>query len=251
MEHNPNPITPGVLSMLPLFYIGWSDSVLSPSEVKLIHERLSELSFLTQDEKEYLIKYNDPKNPPGPEVFKQWVTTMKNYAHILTPGDKKTLAEMGSAMAISGNPSDENVHWSAPKTKMAIMAVQKAMGLENDTSVRIFLSKVHGENIQGTSSYSYSFEPKKLYSALHGDKVEAIDRVKKLLQDPFFKILDHNNLDDKRQWTLQMIQSLADQGMGAYAFPKEYGGLEMPGNHITVFETLAYYDLSTSFKQSY
>ena len=37
--------SPGVLSMLPLFYVGWSDSVLSPSEMKMIHQKIPRLKI--------------------------------------------------------------------------------------------------------------------------------------------------------------------------------------------------------------
>ena len=37
--------TPGVLSLLPLFYIGWADSVLSPSEIKLIRSQSKRTRF--------------------------------------------------------------------------------------------------------------------------------------------------------------------------------------------------------------
>ena len=46
--------TPGVLSVLPLIYVGWSDSVLSPSEMKRIHDEIAELDYLTKKEKEVL-----------------------------------------------------------------------------------------------------------------------------------------------------------------------------------------------------
>ena len=58
--------SPGVLSLLPLFYVGWSDSVLSPSEVKLIHKKINQLKLLkswdlkTKKQKESLkIIYNN------------------------------------------------------------------------------------------------------------------------------------------------------------------------------------------------
>ena len=44
----PAVYTPGILSVLPLFYVGWSDSVLSPTEMRFIHQKLEGMVFLTQ-----------------------------------------------------------------------------------------------------------------------------------------------------------------------------------------------------------
>ena len=51
----PENLSPGILSMLPMFYVGWSDSILSPSEMTLIHEKIETAGFLNQSDKEYLI----------------------------------------------------------------------------------------------------------------------------------------------------------------------------------------------------
>ena len=48
--------SPGVMSILPLFYVGWADSVLSPSEVKLIKEKINDLHFLTTEDNKLTLK---------------------------------------------------------------------------------------------------------------------------------------------------------------------------------------------------
>ena len=78
-----NEFTPGVLSLLPLFYVGWSDSVLSPTEMKVIHEKLNTLDFLTPEDRAYLIKWTDPLNPPDEATFKKWVNVEPKTAMTL------------------------------------------------------------------------------------------------------------------------------------------------------------------------
>jgi len=173
-------ITPGILTLLPMFYIGWSDSVLSPSEIALIHDKLNQSDFLTADEKSYLIKYTDPKNPPSAELFKEWVEVLRENAHDLDHIEKKSLVELGLEMALSSTANQEDKPWNAPKAKEAIQSIQTAMGLDNENSVKLLLSKV--------------------------------------------------------------------DMLGAYAFAEEYGGGGRIGDHITVFETLAYGDLSLLIK---
>ena len=240
-------ITPGILTLLPMFYIGWSDSVLSPSEIALIHDKLNKSDFLTADEKEYLIKYTDPKNPPSAELFKEWVEVLRENAHDLSNIEKKSLVDLGLEMALSSTPAHEDKPWNAPEAKEAIHSMQTAMGLDNEHSVKLLLSKVdmHAHN---AVDHGYSFEPKKMQKILDGDNAEVIARVKNLLRDPYFAYDDNPNKEHKRQRTLDQVKALADQGLGAYAFAKEYGGGGRIGDHITVFETLAYGDLSLLIK---
>lgn len=240
-------ITPGILSLLPLFYVGWSDSVLSPSEMALIHARLDKSGFLTKEEKQYLIKYSDPKNPPKPEVFKEWVEVLKENAHDLEEIDKKSLVELGLEMAKSSTVIPENKPWDAPKTKTALEEIQKAMGLNNENSLKLLLSKVDVNSHSKVDS-GYSFDSTKMQAVIDGEKAEVIERVKKLLRDPFFGYSLDPNKEVMRNKTLDQVKALAKQGLGAYAFSKEFGGGGRVGDHITVFETLAYGDLSLLIK---
>ena len=85
---NDKVLSPGALGLLPLFYVGWSDSILSPTEMSLIHETLQGLKILTEEDKNYLIKWTDPKNCPSPEVFEYWYKTIKKLSKDL-PIEKK------------------------------------------------------------------------------------------------------------------------------------------------------------------
>lgn len=240
-------ITPGILTMLPMFYVGWSDSVLSPSEVSLIHHRLESADFLSQKEKDYLIGYTDPKNPPSPELFKEWVEVLRENAHDLDDLEKKSLVDLGLEMARSSTSASDNRPWNDPKAVEAITSMQAAMGLDNENSVKLLLSKVDlssHSKVEGRAS----FDSEKMQTIIDGDKAEVIARVKKLLRDPFFAYSDEPNKTIKRQRTLDQVKALANQGLGAYAFSKEFGGAGRVGDHITVFETLAYGDLSLLIK---
>ena len=241
-------ITPGILTMLPLFYVGWSDSVLSPSEIDLIHHKLENADFLTKAEKAYLIKYTNPKNPPPKEIFKYWVEVLKENAHDLDDVKKKSLVDLGIEMAISSTDYQENQPWKAPKAKASIKAIEKAMGLESESSAKILLSKIDQNVEESDTSFKTSFDPLKMQAILNGDKSEVIERVIKLLRDPYFKYDPNPDKEYKRQRTLDQVKALANQGLGAYAFAKEFGGGGRVGDHITVFETLAYGDLSLLIK---
>ena len=243
-----NEITPGILTMLPLFYVGWSDSVLSPSEIKLIHSKLESAAFLSKDEKEYLIKYTDPKNPPNKDIFKYWVDVLKENAHDLEVIKKKSLVDLGIEMAISSTNYHKDEPWHAPKAIASLKAIEKAMGLESESSVKLLLSKIEQNTDVFNDVSTSTFDPTKMQSILDGDKSDVIERVKKLLRDPFFKYDLNPDKEVKRAKTLAQVKALAEQGLGSYAFPKEFGGGGRVGDHITVFETLAYGDLSLLIK---
>ena len=59
-----NNIDDGLLSLLPMLYVGWADGILTPSEVVRIRERLEEEDWMTASEKERLAEWLDPQNPP-------------------------------------------------------------------------------------------------------------------------------------------------------------------------------------------
>jgi len=240
-------ITPGILTLLPLFYVGWSDSVLSPSEIDLIHLKLENADFLKDEEKEYLIKYTDPKSPPTKETFKFWVDVLRENAHDLVEMKKKSLVELGIEMAISSADYDQVEPWKTPKTLHSLKEIEKAMGLESESSVKLFLGKIDPDGELDDDGDSF-FDVAKMQAILYNGKGEVIERVKKLLRDPFFKYDDNPDKEHKRKKTLEQVKALAQQGLGAYAFPKEFGGGGRVGDHITVFETLAYGDLSLLIK---
>ena len=72
--------SPGVLSLIPLFYVGWADTVLSPSEMELIHSTVKKLKFLSAEDKELIIEWTNPAKPPSPALFRHWVSLIKKSA---------------------------------------------------------------------------------------------------------------------------------------------------------------------------
>jgi len=239
-------ITPGILSMLPLFYIGWSDSVLSPSEMKIIHQKLDSMPFLSEEEKAYLTKYTDPKNPPDANIFKYWVETLQENAHDLDEIGKKSLADLGVALALSSTTTEEGKPWKDPHTIKAIKTIQSSMGLENEASMKLLLGRL--DNGFSSENPTTRFDIKKMQDILDGENKEVITKVKKLLRDPYFAYQKIVDKEQKRKWTLDRLKALAEQGLGSYAFAKEFGGGGKVGDHISVFETLAYGDLSLLIK---
>jgi len=238
--------SPGVLSLLPLFYVGWSDSVLSPSEMKLIHRAIDGIDFLSDEDKAYLIKWTDPTNPPPEEVFKSWVHTIKKHSKDL-PDDKKTsLVDLGLEIATASTGYKSDLIWKSPDTKSALGDIESALGIQGQKSWELLLSKVQPTTEEVENNRS--FDPESMRKYLDGDKVELAERMRKLLRDPEFQYKEIPDKDEYRNHILHLTKELAKQGVSAYAFPKKYGGFDRTGDHIKVFEMLSYGDLSLLIK---
>lgn len=92
-------MTPGILSVLPIFYVGWSDSVLSPSEMKTIQALIENLPHLTEEDKKLLQSWTDQRNPPDKETFAEWTKVLQQHVSRLDGSERKHLFEIGLSMA--------------------------------------------------------------------------------------------------------------------------------------------------------
>jgi acyl-CoA oxidase len=241
-----NKLSAGVLSLLPLFYIGWSDSVLSPSEMELIHKKIKALGFLTPEDKAYLIRYTDPRNPPSDAVFKEWLEILRFEAAKLPVGSRQTLAQLGLDMAKANATSLQGIY-NEPNTVQALLEIEKELGVytEEDLNAMIFqLGMPHITSAPKTSM----FEAKKMQNILDGKRANTKNRVRQLLKDPFFQVGTVRDKDEHRLKTLDMTKELAKQGYGILAYPKAYGGSNDMGEYMAIFEILAQHDLSLTIK---
>lgn len=231
-----------ILTVLPLFYVGWSDSVLSPSEMRIIHQEIAKMSFLTKEDKAYLKKWTDPSNPPPDHIFKEWLSAIQSRATELDLDGKSGLIDLGIKIGHAGNTS----HTESPDTVEALKRLENALVIDNPHSAGLLLNKLSPHD--SSSDCDCSFDVEELKNVLDGDSVETKDRMRELLRDPIFEL---KNIPDKeiyRLRILEQVKALAEQGVSAYSFPKKYGGGERHGDHIAVFEMLAYNDLSLTIK---
>ena len=247
MTTSNHTLSPGVLSLLPLFYIGWSDSVLSPSEMKFIHKRLEDFDFLTQEDKDYWVRYTDPRNPPSNAVFKEWLDVLRFESAKLPTGSKQTLAQLGIDIAKSSTASHKAQVFDAPQTVNALLEIEKELGVYTEEDLTSMLNQL-GANQLSQAPKSATFEPKAMQVILDGKQAKTKYHVRQLLRDPAFQVGTSREKETHRLKILEMTRELAKQGYGIVAYPKEYGGLGDMGEYMAVFETLAYHDLSLTVK---
>ncbi|MDX1577758.1 MAG: acyl-CoA dehydrogenase, partial [Gemmatimonadota bacterium] len=93
-----------------------------------------------------------------------------------------------------------------------------------------------------------SFDLGAMARFLDGPAGETRRRVRALLADGRFEHVYGLSAEDYRERVLDWCRILADEGLGALAFPEEHGGSDDPAGFVAAFETLAFFDLSLLVK---
>jgi acyl-CoA oxidase len=92
------------------------------------------------------------------------------------------------------------------------------------------------------------FDPQVLQRLLDGSYAEIRSQTREVLCRPEFAPVIALPTDEYRERVLEWARQLADEGLTAPGFPREYGGHDDPGANVAAFESLAYGDLSLLVK---
>jgi acyl-CoA oxidase len=238
--------SPGVLSVLPIFYVGWADSVLSPSEMQLIRNQVQKIPNLSVDDKKLLISWTDQQNPPSAETFESWNRALVGFSADLS--QRKNLVELGLEMAKKASSAGEKAIWDEPLVQKAIIELEHSLGLDNSLSRQAFYNAI--DSSQNTEIEKQdAFDVLKMQGHLDGPWAALKTRTKKLITDEFFRVpTDLRDKDALRLKILEQCKALAEQGLGAYTFPEQFGGKNSPAGTTVIFEALAMGNLSLLIK---
>jgi len=238
--------SPGILSLLPLYYVGWADSVLSPSEVRMIKQQVDALPFLSQAEKYKLNAWSNPSKPPSDELFKEWVAMLKAHADTLPEHQRHSFVELGLSMA-KKSANGNAAMWAQAQTKQALESIEQALGVVRpETYSNIFAEAqpIEEEELPEAAP----FEAVELTKVLEGDQFEFKQKGRLLLSDPLFQFEIFPKKEDYRERTLEWCKMLARQGWGGYGFPEAFGGNGDMNTYFSGFDLLAEHDLSLAIK---
>jgi acyl-CoA oxidase len=236
---------PRLRLFLPIFYMVWSDAVLTPNEIKVIKEAVEKQKWLSPEEKQFLLNQINPLSPPTPDEYRQWLDEIRKALDTIPTSSQPKLVDIGVAL----------VHLSAENTLYGELAeIKNSLASIDDT-----LGLIHGEvvyqfypekriTITEQHSTQSTFNVEALAKILEGNQSEMIKKVKTVISDPEFQYLETDNLSAYREKVLQWCKQLADQGFGAMAYPKEYGGQADMEKYFSIMETLSYHDLSMVIK---
>lgn len=233
---------PKLLVFVPLFYTVWSDSILTPSEVSVLEGLLNSQNWLNETERKFLLTKIDPKQPPSFEELSTWKTAISQVAN--GSQTRETLVNLGIKLA--SLQGDGSISQTLEQIRPSLSKIETTLGFISHEA--IFNFQGGHKTITSEQTTQRNFDVDELAKILDGDQADVIRKVKTLLSDPEFAYVGPGDLDLYRKQVLQWCKFLAEQGYGAMAYPKEYGGGGDMRAYFTIMETLSYHDLSLVIK---
>lgn len=233
---------PNLLVFIPVFYTVWSDAILTPSEVATLEGLIRSQTWLTEAERSLLLSKINPATPPGVDELISWRTAIEQVAG--KQSGKSTLTTLGTALA--SLQGDGTISKELQQALPSIQKIESTLGLISHEAVFNFQSE--HKTITAQQTTQQNFDVAAMTKILDGEYSELIRKVKTLISDPEFQYVGPGDLGIYRQRVLQWCKYLAEQGYGAMAYPKEYGGRGDMGAYFTIMETLSYHDLSMVVK---
>lgn len=223
-------------AFLPLFYIVWSDDLLTQKELSTLKEFIEAQSWLSQKEQEQLMTSVDIAVPPSRKQLAQW---------------KAEIEEGLKALPEARDIFDLSV-WLSRNDKAIVdresvfTRLEYNLGITGEEAIGNFKSFENTfTSIHHTVS---SFDTQKLTQQLEGEYTDIIKKVKSVINRPEFAYETSTDINVYREKVLQWCKILADEKLGNMAYPKEYGGGNNIADYFAIMETLSFHDLSLVIK---
>lgn len=229
-------LSPNLLAFLPMLYVAWADTVLTPSEIEAINQKIEQQNWLSNDEKNTLHNWLDPKYPPSDELLKNWMNTIRKAGEKLDKIEKKSLLDFGLEIA------------DLSQEKEALKEIEEVLGIAPITAYSNLLNEKQIAEIADSETPEPDFDLKALKELLDGDGAEIKNKVRILLSDSSFDLSSKIDKDTYRKQILVACKALANQGLGALPFDEKYGGKNDMKAYTDLFEIMGFFDLSLAIK---
>ena len=235
---------PHLYAFLPVFYVVWSDTLLSPTELRHLTEFIKRQLWLKDIDKDILLRQLDPSLPPSPDEFKDWLNEIRAVLDPESTEKKDSLVDIGLNLVKLHGGESAVARTGARET---LQEMENTLGSINQESVFHFYPQGRTTITQQRHT-NVTFDTDTLASILDGPNRAIIAKVKKLLGESEFRYLETEDLSVYREKVLEWCRLLADQGLGAMGYPKEYGGGGDMERYFAIMEALSYHDLSLVIK---
>lgn len=223
-------------AFIPLFYLVWSDDLLTQKEFATLKEFINSLNGLSDEEKAYLISKADISNPPSRNELKQWKSDIESS--IQDTSSIKSIFDI--AKALSGPDLDLTLVESDFKK------LENDLGILGEEALQNFITKAG--TFTADSHTNASFDIQKITQILDGKEADIISKVKSVISRPEFAYETSTDINVFRETVYRWCKILADENLGSMAYPKEHGGGGNVEDYFAIMETLSYHDLSLVIK---
>jgi acyl-CoA oxidase len=236
---------PALYTFLPIFYVAWSDTLLTPSEIKTLKDFIGTQSWLDSEDRQVLLHQLNPATPPSPNEFKAWLAEIQTVLDAKAPDQNDSLVDIGIKLA--NLHSHGHLNEAVANARESLHKMENALGFINNESVFHFYPESR-KTITQERGTTFNFDIDRLASLLDGPNGDIYKKIKTLLSEPEFKYVGTEDLAAYREKVLEWCEHLADQGFGAMGYPKEYGGGGDMASYFAIMEALSYHDLSLVIK---
>ncbi|MFH6936199.1 acyl-CoA dehydrogenase [Flavobacterium sp. FlaQc-30] len=223
-------------AFIPLFYLVWSDDLLTQKEFITLKEFIKSLKALSLEEQEYLLSKVDVSNPPSRNELTQWKLEIE--ANLKDKSSIKSIFDIAVAL------SEKDLDISALESDFT--KLENDLGILGEEVIQNFKTK--SDSLTASSQTTNSFDIEQLTSILNGKEAPIINRVKSIISKPEFAYETSTDITIYRQTVYKWCKILAEENLGNMAYPKQYGGGENIADYFAVMETLSYHDLSLVIK---
>ena len=223
-------------AFIPVFYLAWSDDLLTQKEFQALNDFIKEQSWLSQEEQQFLIDKIDISNPPSREDLNQWKFELEKIVQ-LNP-------EINSIFDLVNILSNNNEH--VIKLEPDFIKLENDLGFLGEEVISDF--KTNATSITSKIQTHMNFDVAKLTALLDGAQAPIINKVKAIISQPEFAYETSTDVTVYRNKVYEWCQILAKENLGNMAYPKQYGGGENIADYFAVMETLSYHDLSLVIK---
>ena len=236
---------PKLYTFLPILYVAWSDTLLTPAEIRNLKEFVQGQHWLEDEARQVLIGQLDPSSPPSPEEFKAWLSEIQAVIDAASPERSDTLIDIG--LKLAALHSDGKLSPSLAGARAALYRMENNLGFINSESVFHFFPESRKTITQGRST-RFSFSIEAMAGILDSPHGHIFKKIKTLLSEPEFRYADPQDLAAYREKVLEWCRLLAAQGFGAMGYPKQFGGGGDMAAYFAIMEALSYHDLSLVIK---
>lgn len=223
-------------AFLPLFYLVWSDDLLTQKELTSLREFIDSQTWLTEQEQKELLANITISSPPSRQLLAQWKTEIQEGVKALP--EAKDIFDI--AVWLSGN--DKTIIDLEP----VFTNLELNIGLSGEEAISQF--RTFENTFTSVHHTASSFDTRKLTRILDGPYTDIINRVKSIISRPEFAYETATDTEVYREKVYQWCKILANENLGNMAYPKAYGGGENIADYFAIMETLSYHDLSLVIK---